>query len=68
MSEACGYAGKILRIDLSSQHIEVVPTTDYAEFIGGRGIGAKVHWDEVLPDVKAFHPENRLRTRDRFIK
>lgn len=34
---------------------------DYADrFLGGRGIAARVHWDEVQPEVKAFDPENRL--------
>jgi len=38
-----------------------VPTMDYADrFLGGRGIAARVHWDEVQPEVKAFDPENRL--------
>jgi aldehyde:ferredoxin oxidoreductase len=34
---------------------------DYVDrFLGGRGIGAKIHWDEVSPDVGALHEENRL--------
>ena len=56
-----GYAGKILRIDLSSRNITSVPTAAYAErFIGGRGIAAKIYWDEMPPEVEAFDPENRL--------
>ena len=55
-----GYAGKILRVDLSSGQTYTVPTADYAEFVGGRGIAAKVHWDEVSPEVEALDPENRL--------
>jgi aldehyde:ferredoxin oxidoreductase len=55
-----GYAGKILRVDLSSGQAYTVPTADYAEFVGGRGIAAKIHWDEVSPEVKALDPENRL--------
>ena len=36
-------------------------TTDYADrFLGGRGIAAKIYWDEVPPEIKAFDPENRL--------
>ena len=60
MSEEHGYAGKILRVDLSSGQTYTVPTADYAEFVGGRGIAAKVHWDEVPPEVEALDPENRL--------
>ena len=56
-----GYAGRILRVDLSSRRIASVPTSDYAtRFLGGRGIAAKVYWDEVAPEVKAFDPDNRL--------
>lgn len=61
MPEAFGYAGKILRADLSSGKMTQISTADYADrFLGGRGIAAKIYWDEVLPDVKAFDPENRL--------
>ena len=36
-------------------------TMDYADrFLGGRGIAAKIYWDEVPPEVKAFDSENRL--------
>jgi len=56
-----GYAGKILRVDLSSGNIAKVSTLDYADrFLGGRGIATKVYWDEVLPEVSAFDAENRL--------
>ena len=56
-----GYTGNILRVDLSSGHVSRVPTNHYADrFVGGIGIAAKVYWDEVSPDVKAFEPENFL--------
>jgi len=56
-----GYAGKILRVDLSSGSTTVTSTTDYApRFLGGRGIAAKIYWDEVSPRISAFDPENRL--------
>jgi len=59
--ETYGYAGKILRIDLSSRNTADTPTMDYAEkFIGGRGIAAKIYWDEVPPEVNAFDAENRI--------
>lgn len=61
MAEQFGYAGKILRVDLSSGEISHVPTMDYASrFLGGRGLAAKVYWDEVAPSVGAFDPENRI--------
>ncbi|UCG83696.1 MAG: aldehyde ferredoxin oxidoreductase, partial [Dehalococcoidia bacterium] len=61
MTERYGYAGKVLRVDLSAGKIWQTPTSEYADrFLGGRGIAAKVYWDEVPADVSAFDPENRL--------
>ena len=46
------YAGNILKVDLSSGRCSDMPTLDYAErFVGGRGIAAKIYWDEVQPQV-----------------
>jgi aldehyde:ferredoxin oxidoreductase len=53
------YAGKILKVDLSSGLTTSVPTAGYAEdYIGGRGMTARIYWDEVSPDVGPFDPEN----------
>ena len=61
MARLFGYTGKMLRVDLSSGSITDLPTADYNDrFLGGRGIAAKVYWDEVSPDIGAFDPENRL--------
>jgi aldehyde:ferredoxin oxidoreductase len=60
MSSSPCYAGRILRVDLSSGRISTIPTSDYVSFVGGRGLAAKFHWDEVSPDVGALDPENRL--------
>ena len=61
MAETYGYAGKILRVNLSSGDIEMVPSKDYAErFLGGRGVALKIYWDEVSPQTDALDPENRL--------
>ena len=63
-----GWAGKILRVDLSAREITDVNTSDYApEFIGGRAMGAKVYWDEVAPEIKAFDPGNKLISADWFL-
>jgi aldehyde:ferredoxin oxidoreductase len=56
-----GWAGKILRVDLTELKYEVTPTSDYVpKYIGGRGLGARIYWEEVPPDTGAFDPENRL--------
>ena len=60
-SEIFGWCGKILKVDLSTRGISELQTMDYADrFLGGRGIAAKIYWDEVKPDISAFDPENRL--------
>jgi aldehyde:ferredoxin oxidoreductase len=61
MAAQFGYAGKLLKVDLSSARMSDAPTSAYADrFIGGRGIAAKIYWDEVPPGTKALDPENRL--------
>ncbi|MGB2856931.1 MAG: aldehyde ferredoxin oxidoreductase N-terminal domain-containing protein, partial [Dehalococcoidia bacterium] len=61
MTGQYGYAGKILRVDLSSGNVTDIPTADYAgRFLGGRGIAAKIYWDEVSPQINALDSENRL--------
>jgi len=61
MAEPYGYAGQILKVDLSSNKISKIPTMEYAErFLGGMGIATKIYWDAVTPDVEAFDPSNTL--------
>jgi aldehyde:ferredoxin oxidoreductase len=56
-----GWVGKILRVDLTSGTSEIVPTSDYVPaYLGGRGLAARIYWEEVPPGVGAFDPENRL--------
>ncbi len=61
MEKKGGWAGKILRINLTERSTEIIPTEHYSErFLGGLGIAAKVAWDEIKPDIGAFDPENKL--------
>ncbi len=54
-----GYAGEILKVNLSDGSITRLTTADYADrFIGGRGIAAKLYWDMVPPQTGAFDPDN----------
>lgn len=56
-----GYAGKILWVDLSSSEITQSSTLQYTEkFLGGRGLAAKIYWDEVPPETEAFDEANIL--------
>ncbi|GIX46245.1 MAG: aldehyde ferredoxin oxidoreductase [Candidatus Tectimicrobiota bacterium] len=57
-----GYAGKILRVDLSTERIwteELTPEV-CRTYVGGAGLGAKILWEEVPPEVGWDHPDNRL--------
>lgn len=55
-----GYAGKILRVDLSSGEFlkQSLPEDLVEEFIGGRGFIARLLWRELKPGIDAFDPEN----------
>lgn len=61
MVKSYGWTGKILRVDLSKEKFFDQPTFDYVpDCIGGRGIGARICWEEVSPEMSAFHEESPL--------
>ncbi len=60
MSQTCGYAGKILKVDLSSRTSEAVSSEPYQRFIGGRGLAARLYWEDVPPETDALSERNRL--------
>ncbi len=57
-----GWAGKILRVDLTHRTWRVEPTrTDWARaFVGGRGLAARYFTEEVDPRVDPLAPDNKL--------
>jgi len=56
---AGGYAGKILRIDLTKRAVSTLDTKDYEEYGGGHGMGSAIFWDLCKDKtVKAFDPGN----------
>lgn len=56
-----GYAGTILRINLTDSSVERIPSSKYLpDCIGGRDLGSRIFYDEVPPGVGAFDPENKL--------
>jgi aldehyde:ferredoxin oxidoreductase len=57
-----GYAGKYLRVNLTTGKIEALSLPiEWAEnFLGGNGIGTKILWDEVPPQIDPLGPENKL--------
>lgn len=57
-----GWAEKVLDIDLSTGSIKTYPLDMRMAhlFVGGRGLGARMLWDLVGPDVAPLSPENVL--------
>ena len=57
-----GYCGRILRIDLSSQKtiVEDLPESLVKNFLGAKGFGTKILYDEVPSFTDPLSPENKL--------
>ncbi|MEX2689175.1 MAG: aldehyde ferredoxin oxidoreductase family protein [Candidatus Njordarchaeum guaymaensis] len=57
-----GWAGKLLRINLSNGKIvkQDLPADLAKDFLGGRGFGIKILWDELKPGTPPLSPENKL--------
>jgi aldehyde:ferredoxin oxidoreductase len=53
---------RLLRVDLTADKFETteVPKDDAVKFLGGRGLAAKILYQENKPKVDPFDPENRL--------
>ncbi len=62
MNKVQGWNGKILDIDLTNGSVkEVSLDMEIARlFLGGRGLGARLLWDLVGPEVEPLSPENVL--------
>ena len=57
----CGWANRLLRVDLSDRTVRVQPLDGYVpDYIGGRGLAARLAWDECPEPVDAFSPDNPL--------
>ena len=61
MSSSYGWVGKILWVNLSDRTTRTLSTRDYGpDYIGGRGIAARIAWDSIPRGVGALDPENLL--------
>ena len=60
--EYFGYAGRILRVNLSEEKVDIVPLPgDLArDYIGGRCINTRILYNEVPAAIDPFDPENRV--------
>ncbi|MEO0235161.1 MAG: aldehyde ferredoxin oxidoreductase family protein [candidate division WOR-3 bacterium] len=57
-----GWKGKILRVNLSKKEWQVEKLGEELTryYLGGRGIGTKLFWEEVDPNVDPLGPQNKL--------
>lgn len=57
-----GYAGKILRVNLTTGEItkEELDLAKAKKFLGGRGLGAMMLSEEVAPEADALGPDNKI--------
>ncbi len=54
-----GYAGQILRINLTERKVGVIPTQKYEHWVGGHGMGSAIFWDLVKDKtIDGFDPAN----------
>jgi len=56
------YLGKMLRVNLSTKRtsIQQLKENEVAKLLGGRGLAAKLYYDEIGPEVKPLDPENKV--------
>jgi aldehyde:ferredoxin oxidoreductase len=57
-----GWMGTILRVDLTAGRVTKEPLLPEVaqKYLGGSGLGSRILWDEVGPDVSPYDPDNRL--------
>ncbi len=61
MNTSYGWAGRLLRVDLSSGEVRDEETARYVPtYIGGLGVAARIAWDELRPGVGPFDEDNLL--------
>ena len=54
-----GYAGSILRLNLTEQQVSTIPTADYNQWGGGHGMGSAIFFDLVADKtIDGFDPKN----------
>ena len=56
-----GWCNRLLRVDLSARRIWVEPTAPRVpDWLGGRGLAARILWDEYPEPVEPYDPRNPL--------
>lgn len=56
------YSGKILRIDLTKKKTKAVNLQEEwkIKYLGGRGFGSRLYYDEISPEIEPLSPKNKL--------
>jgi len=61
MGKMHGWAGKILKVDLTTRRIETEDTAKYVpQYVGGKGIATRIAWEELKPGTGPYDAENIL--------
>ena len=57
-----GWMGSFVEVDLTKRQVNIEPSDPnlLQTYLGGRGIGARVLFDRVKPDIKPLDPDNLL--------
>lgn len=57
-----GYAGKVVRVDLTKSRVKLedLPWEWVPQYIGGKGLGFKYLYEELKPHLDPLSPENKL--------
>lgn len=59
-AKSYGWAGKILRVNLTTGAISTEPTEPYKAYIGGMGLANKIMYDEVPAGTDPFSEANKV--------
>ncbi|TET15036.1 MAG: aldehyde ferredoxin oxidoreductase [Actinobacteria bacterium] len=62
MNVRSGYVGNLLRVNLSNKtyHVEHLDEALLTLFLGGRGIAARIYFEEIAPQIKPLDKANKL--------
>jgi len=62
MERRGGYVGNLLRVNLNDKtyHLEHLDEASLDLFLGGRGIAAKIYFEELPPEIRPLDEENKL--------
>ncbi len=55
-----GYAGKILRLDLTKRKVSIIPTSDYEQWGAGHGMGSAIFFGVQFRRHTVNQPKRRL--------